>query len=303
MDDHAIVQTLLAAWPLQPPIGIETLGGGFNSHTWRIRTGSGQFVAKLAPSSPAFEAGLAVAEQLEQLGLPAGGPLRTSAGALTLPMGEQMLALLQFVAGVPLDLAHAEDLWIWGETMAQSHILLRKITSVPAGLQRWPWAWLDPTEQHLDVEPWIRPAIASVLAELHQLEAAQPLTMGIVHGDGASVLFDAASNTRAVIDWGAAMWGPQLYDVASARWLFQFHHGHEPRDFAPFLAAYRREMALHEEELAALEQFVRLRCAVQAFYFSWRIANDVHTGFADTSENQRGLDKAHQSWELLGAEC
>jgi homoserine kinase type II len=140
-----------------------------------------------------------------------------------------------------------------------------------------------------------------VLGELRQIEARRPLTLGVVHGDGASVLFDAATGTRAVIDWGAAMWGPLLYDVASARWLFQFHHGRDPQDFAPFLAAYRSQAPLPIDELAVLGLFVRLRCVVQAFYFSWRIANNIRTGLADPSANQRGLDTARRSWEQLSA--
>jgi homoserine kinase type II len=286
---------MLATWPLQHPIGIEPLGGGFNSHTWLVNCDAGRFVAKLAPHSPTFEAGLAVAEYLEQLGFRAGGPLRTSDGALTVRVGDQMLALLRFVPGAPLDLACSEEVYIWGQAMAQAHTLLRGLPNVPAGLPRWPWAWLDPSEQHLDVAAWIRPAVVSVLAELRQLEATQPLTLGVVHGDGASVLLDKATGARAVIDWGAAMWGPLLYDIASARWLFEFHHGCDPHDFAPFLAAYRSQAPLPADEFAALGLFMRLRCVVQAFYFSWRIANDVRTGFADPAGNQRGLGLAHQS--------
>jgi Ser/Thr protein kinase RdoA (MazF antagonist) len=301
MDDTTTLYAMLDAWPLEHPLAIETLGGGFNSHTWLANSGSGRFVAKLAPYSPAFEAGLAVAEYLERLGFPAGGPLRTSAGALTLRVGDQMLALLRFAPGAPIDPSRGEDVHIWGQAMAQAHMLLRQMPDIPAGLPRWPWAWLDPTADHLYIEAWIRPAVMGVLEELRQLEAARPLTPGVVHGDGASVLLDAATRARAVIDWGAAMWGPLLYDVASARWLFQFHHGHDPRDFAPFLAAYRSHAPLPVDELAALDLFVRLRCAVQAFYFSWRIAHDIRTGFADPAGNQRGLDQARRSWEQLSA--
>ncbi|MFL5804576.1 MAG: phosphotransferase enzyme family protein [Roseiflexaceae bacterium] len=301
MSDESPILMMLAAWPLQGSLRIEQLGGGFNSHTWRITCDSGRFVAKLAPHSPTFEAGLAVAEYLEQLGFRAGGPLRTSAGALTICLGDQMLALLRFVPGAPLDPSRRQDIYIWGQAMAQVHTLLRQIPDVPAGLPRWPWAWLDPTVDHLDVAAWVRPAVVSVLEELRRIEATRPLTLGVVHGDGASVLLDPATGARAVIDWGAAMWGPLLYDVASARWLFQFQHGHNPHDFGPFLAAYRGQAPLPAGELDALDLFVRLRCVVQAFYFSWRIANDIRTGLADSSANQRGLDQARQAWEQLSA--
>src|SRR5262249_59077043 len=96
MSDNTPLLMMLAAWPLPSPIAIEQLDGGFNSHTWLITCGAGRFVAKLAPHSPTFEAGLAVAEYLEQLGFQAGGPVRTSAGALTVRAGDQALALLRF---------------------------------------------------------------------------------------------------------------------------------------------------------------------------------------------------------------
>ncbi|HEY3228676.1 MAG TPA: hypothetical protein VGJ87_05600, partial [Roseiflexaceae bacterium] len=80
---------------------------------------------------------------------------------------------------------------------------------------------------------------------------------------------------------------------------FQFKDRHDPSDFAPFLEAYQRRAPLPAEELGALDIFVRLRCAVQAFYFAWRIAEDIRIGLADPVENWRGLDDAHKAWEQL----
>jgi Ser/Thr protein kinase RdoA (MazF antagonist) len=74
----------------------------------------------------------------------------------------------------------------------------------------------------------------------------------------------------------------------------------DARDFAPFLQGYRAHMALPEGELEVLDAVVRLRCAVQAFYFAWRIANSVSTGFDDLAGNQCGLDDARRAWEQLG---
>ncbi|HEX5691210.1 MAG TPA: hypothetical protein VFX76_14450 [Roseiflexaceae bacterium] len=45
--------------------------------------------------------------------------------------------------------------------------------------------------------------------------------------------------------------------------------------------------------------FLRLRCAVQAFYFAWRTANSVLTGYDSPAGNQRGLDEARAAWEQL----
>ena len=56
---------------------------------------------------------------------------------------------------------------------------------------------------------------------------------------------------------------------------------------------------LSAAELAAIDIFARMRCAVQGFYFSWRIANDIRTGLADAAENQHGLDDARWTWEQM----
>ena len=62
------IESALHAWRLSGPARIEPLEGGFNSQTWRVSCPSGHFVAKLAPNASTFEAGLTVAELLEQLG-------------------------------------------------------------------------------------------------------------------------------------------------------------------------------------------------------------------------------------------
>jgi homoserine kinase type II len=295
----SIIEAALGAWRLDRPVRIEPLEGGFNSQTWRVSCPSGYFVAKLAPNASTFEAGLMVAEQLEQIGFQAGGPIRTVAGALTVPLGGETLALLRFERGEPLDPTRADDLRIWGQTMARFHSLSLQMRSIPAGLPHWPWAWLDPTEEHLRIEPWIRPAIERVLAEVGELEASRQLTVGIVHGDAAEPLIDRATGEWALIDWGAAMWGPLLYDVASACWYIQFKYRNDSRDLALFLEAFRQGGPLPADELKALDAFVRLRCAVQAFYFAWRIANNIGTGLTDLAENQKGLDEARMAWEQL----
>jgi Ser/Thr protein kinase RdoA (MazF antagonist) len=293
------VVVALGAWQLPGPLRIEPLEGGINSHTWRVHSATDLFVAKLVGDNMTFEAGLLVAEYLNQAGFQAGGPLRTRAGALTVPVGDQMLALLRFARGQLIDPTQLEDLRIWGETMGQFHDLLQHMPEIPAGLPRWPWSWLDPTAEHVRIESWIRRAIEQSLAELHQLESTRRLTLGIVHGDGAQPLIDRATARPAVIDWGAAMWGPLLYDLGSAYWYFQFGQTHAAQAFVPFLEAYQHHGPLPADELAAMDVFVRMRCVVQGFYFSWRIANNIHTGLTDAAENQQGLDDARFTWEQM----
>jgi homoserine kinase type II len=293
------VTKALEAWDLARPLSIEPIAGGINSHTWRVESPGGLFVAKLADHNPAFEAGLLVAEYLEHAGFRAGGPIRTRAGVLSVPVDSQILALLRFAHGEPIDSTQESHLRTWGATMGQFHRLLQHIPVIPAGIQRWPWLWLDPAAEHVQIEPWIRPAIERTLVELRLLEESRTLTLGIVHGDGAEPLVDRATGVPAVIDWGAAMYGPLLYDIGSAFWYFQFDQATPMQAFAPFLEAYQQHGPLPADELAAMNVFVRMRCAVQAFYFSWRIGNDIRTGLADMAENQAGLDDARMTWEQM----
>jgi Ser/Thr protein kinase RdoA (MazF antagonist) len=299
MNDQMPLLTALDAWHLPGPLRIEPLEGGMNSHAWRVDAAGELFVAKLVSDSTTFEAGLLVAEYLGQMDFQAGAPVRTLAGALTVRVGTQRLALLRFVPGEEIDSTQVEDLRIWGATMGQFHSLLQHMPEISVGLPRWPWHWFDSNAEHVRIESWIGPAIEQSLDEIHQLESTHRLTLGVVHGDGAYPLVDRATGATAVIDWGAAMWGPLLYDIGSAYWYFQFGQANATQAFAPFLEAYQHHGRLPAEELAVIDIFVRMRCAVQGFYFSWRIANDIRTGIANASENQQGLDDARYTWEQM----
>jgi Ser/Thr protein kinase RdoA (MazF antagonist) len=185
--DEAVIMAALEAWEISAPLTLEPLLGGYNSRTWRVSCDAGEFVAKLVPSSATFEAGLAVAEQLEDAGFRAGGPLRTRAGALTIRLDSESLALLRFVRGKPIDPLRHDDLRIWGEMMAQLQAAQQQVLTIPNGLPRWPWAWLNPAVAYLDVEPWVRPLVQVALEEVCRLDAARPLTPGIVHGNSFNV--------------------------------------------------------------------------------------------------------------------
>jgi homoserine kinase type II len=295
----ASIALALDAWRLPGPLQIEPLEGGINSHAWRVGSATDLFVAKLVGDKSTFEAGLLVAEYLDQAGLPAGGPIRTRAGALSVPVGDHALALLRFAHGQEIDSTRVDDLKLWGAAMGQFHSLLQQMPDIPAGLPRWPWTWLDPMADHVQIESWIGPAIEEVRELIRRLEDQRPLTLGIVHGDGGYPLVERTTGAVSVIDWGAAMYGPLLYDLGSAYWYFQFGQTDAAQAFAPFLEVYHQNGPLPVEELTAVPLFARMRCAVQGFYFSWRIANDVMIGLADAAENQQGLDDARRTWEQM----
>lgn len=248
--------------------------GGMNSATWFVTTSGGRYVAKVAGGG--FPGGVAVADALARRGFASGAPVRTTAGRLTVEVEDnERLALLTFVSGAPLT---ADDQHAIGTTLAEVHRLLRDVhVEGEAGMD-----WVDPDAAHLGLRPWLRGAVAGAVREL---AAAGPLTTGLLHTDPAPEAFIGADG---LIDWGAAVRGPLLYDVASALMYLG-------EDGPTFLAAYRDGATIPDAELrAALPVLLRFRYAVQADYFARRIAAGDLTGIADAADNEHGLEDARR---------
>ncbi|WP_327004001.1 phosphotransferase [Dactylosporangium sp. NBC_01737] len=173
--------------------------GGMNSATWFVRAGQRRFVAKAADGW--FPGGIAVADALARRGFASGAPVRTKDGRLTVDVTGGHLALLTFVDGEP---GTAEDQHAIGTTLAEVHRLLRDVTVE----HEVAMDWVDPDAAHLGLRPWLRPAVAAAVRGLAQ---AGPLTQGLLHADPAPEAFVG----DGLIDWGVAMRGPLVYDVAS----------------------------------------------------------------------------------------
>lgn len=244
-----------------------------NSSAWLVSSGADRYVLKI--SRPAEQSGLQVAAWLDDRGVRTGAPVRTT------ERGGRLAALLRFVDGRGLDTLDG-DIEIVGETLGRAHSLLVG-APVPQGLERWPWAWPDPST--ID-EPDLRTAAAGAIVAAERLAPA--LTHGILHGDPAPEAFLAEGDDIALIDWGAACHGPLLYDVASA-WLYTDEH---------VLAAYGRTAPIKAGELASTAVFLAFRWAVQAWYFSDRIHRRDLTGLAGDADNEKGLADARRA--LLG---
>jgi homoserine kinase type II len=152
-------------------------------------------------------------------------------------------------------------------------------------MDRWPWPWLDPA---VIEEPELRSAAAAAIERAEQL--ATSLTHGILHGDPAVEAFLDSDDDIGLIDWGAAVHGPLLYDVASA-WMYT-------RNYDALIDAYARTGPLDRKELAKTPDFLRFRLAVQAWYFSTRLASNDLTGLESQADNEEGLDHARTG--LLG---
>jgi homoserine kinase type II len=193
----------------------------------------------------------------------------------------RLVALLRFVDGQPLTFNDEEAV---GTTLGRIHRLLRD-APVPEHMDRWPWRWLDPT---VIAEPALRSAAIAAIDRAEQI--APSLTHGILHGDPAPEAFLDADSDIGLIDWGAACHGPLLYDVASA-WMYT-------RDYDMLIDAYARTGPLGPDELAHTPAFLAFRLALQAWYFSTRLASNDLTGIEGQADNEEGL--AHARTGLLG---
>ncbi|MEV4139804.1 phosphotransferase [Dactylosporangium sp. NPDC049742] len=252
--------------------------GGMNSRTWFVTAGGVRYVAKCA-AGDWFPGGIAVADALARRGFASGAPVRTTDGRLTIPATSGVaqggrLALLAFVDGTA-----TEDPGRIGARLAEVHRLLRGVT-VDGEVAM---DWVDPGAAHLGLRPWLREAVAEAV---HALHAQGPLTEGLLHADPAPEAFVG----HGLIDWGVALRGPLLYDVASAL----MYLGDDAGD--AFLDAYGRAGTIPDGELRdALPVLVRFRYAVQADYFARRIAGDDLTGIAGPAENEKGLEDARRA--------
>jgi homoserine kinase type II len=292
LDSSDIAALVTAAWGIEDPHAVPA-GRGMNSRTWLVEAKDARFIAKLVPADQhdRFVSGLAVSRVVEASGLPAGAPIETSDGSLWTRIGDSTLAVLTFVDGRPLVGDDPGEQRLIGQTLGRAHrVLIGR--AVPGALR---FHWIDPAAEHLDVEPWVRPAIVSALEEWVRLPPPS-LTWGLLHTDPApeAFLFNAESASCGLIDWDTGVNGPLMYDVASA---VMYLGG--PGWSTAFIAAYVAEGSLTAEEVnRALAPMLYMRWAVQADYFARRIATNDLTGIDGPHENIAGLADARHG---LGA--
>ncbi|MDI1466347.1 phosphotransferase [Catellatospora sp. KI3] len=291
--DDTFRATLRTAWHVQPD-GFTPLSGGMTSTTVSVTACGATYVAKaVRPGQKAqFEAGLAAAEHLSRRGVDSGAPLRTADGALTVPVGDHVVALLRHVSGRELDAADPLDQQWWGDRLGAVHLALRDFRhpGLPA------WHWVRPDAPHLGVEDWIRPAVTAAVNALTKLQVTDRLTYGALHGDPyhGAFLLDPATGRIGVIDWGSAVAGPLMYDVASA-----VMYAGGPDRAGELLAGYAATGVVPRAEIeASLDVLLRFRWAVQADYFAARLTTGDLTGIAGQDDNRKGLHDARTA--LLG---
>jgi homoserine kinase type II len=235
-----------------------------------------------------FAGGLAIARRLEQAGIPAGAPVPAAGGQLAVDIGDARLALLTWVPGRALTGQGDAEQALIGATLARVHRALAGFDVADA--QRF--HWVDPSADYLSLRPWLRPAITPAL---EALDAARPDTMtwGLLHADPAPDAFrlDAATGRCGVIDWSYALYGPLVYDLASA-----VMYAGGPDRATALISAYLATGTLSAAEVQhGLAPMLRFRWAVQANYFAWRIATNNLTGISGPGDNEKGLEDARRA--------
>jgi Ser/Thr protein kinase RdoA (MazF antagonist) len=286
--EPALASLLSRYWDLTD-VRVTVHNGGMGSQTWFVDVGAHRLVAKaVAPhDGDPFAGGLAIAARLEQAGIPAGAPVVAADGRVVVDTGDGWLALLTWVPGQPLAGTDETEQRTMGTTLARVHRALADYEIAAASFH-----WVDPDADYLSLRPWLRPAIVSAL---DALDAVRPddMTWGLLHADPAPEAFrlDAATGRCGVIDWSYALRGPLLYDVASAvRYLGGPDHA------GAMVSAYLDEGVLGAAEIeAGMAAMLRFRWAVQANYFSWRIAVNNLTGIDGPEENEKGLEDARRA--------
>jgi homoserine kinase type II len=178
-----------------------------------------------------------------------------------------------------------------GTTLGRVHQALSGL-AVPA-TQRF--HWVDPAAPHLSLRPWLRPAVADAVAAV-ELPGPRAWSTGLLHADPAPEAFrlDPATGRCGIIDWSTALYGPLLYDLASA---VMYLGG--PDSAADMTEAYLACGPLSRAEAEdGLAPMLRFRWAVQADYFARRITGNDLTGITGPHENEKGLEDARRA--LLG---
>lgn len=278
-----VAEVLQERWDLKPS-RLEVLTGGMNSAAWLAAADEWRVVLKSVElGDSAFEPGLELAARLDDGGVMTGRPRPSKGGRLVERVDGRQVAVLEYVGGSGLA-ESPEDQAAIGDLLGRVHTIA---ALEPGNLDDWLHLLIQ-FDEYLDLEPWIRPAVENAIAGA---QALGPISWAWLHGDPAAEAFLRQPDGHvALIDWGSAMQGPVLYDVASA-----VMYAGSPHHVVP---AYRRQRPELADELdLGLTPYLHVRWAVQASYFAWRTANNVLTGISTPAENHKGLSDARRSFE------
>jgi Ser/Thr protein kinase RdoA (MazF antagonist) len=258
---------------------------------WLVEHGDGQrLIVKAARDGSQLGSGLIVAQEVEKRGIPSGVAQPAVGGTLTVPVDGREVAVLAYVPGRPLDPSSQQDAELWGTTLGRLHRVLVGVEA-PEGTDRWPWSWPDADHDCLAELPDVRAAVKEAVSEARRAATRDVLTLGMLHSDPGPTNFRVdGAGAVGVIDWDQATWGPLLYDVAAMLAFHEWLDGNMHSD--TILDHYRSASPVAAQELELVDVFVRLRWAVSAWWFAWRIAQDDLLGMNSPADNHDGLAAA-----------
>ncbi|HYN96512.1 MAG TPA: phosphotransferase [Pilimelia sp.] len=273
------------------------IAAGRSCRGWAVVAGDARFVARLfaATERPRVEAGLAAAERLRARGLAVGRPVRAADGGLTVAVDSGILALSAHVPGRPLAAADPIDQQWWGDLLGTAHRELDGFQHV--GLPRWHGIRAD--APHLEIEPWLRPAVADAVAALTKLTVTDQLTYGVLHGDPAAAAFrvDIATGRTGMLGWGPAATGPLVYDLAGA----VTYAGDQARA-AELLDGYAAAGPVTRDEIeATLPVLLRFRWAAEADWYARRLHTQDEVGGPDPADDRAALHAARDALAAITA--
>ncbi len=256
---------------------------------WRLTSDGTKLLATVTPEAAGLRlaAGLSVAEHLAGLGFPVAEPLRTADGALVVPVDGGVLSVVRPVPGRPLDPRDPVDQQWWGNLLGAAHTALTDFTH-PHVVRR---EWLKPDGAHLDVVPWVRPAVTAAVGALTRLTVTDRLTYGVLHGDPAPEAFRLDPETGAIglADWRVPATGPLAYDLAAA-----VGYAGGLAAAAELLDGYRSTGPLCREEAeAAVPVLLGYWLAERVDGLARRLAA------GDGAADRAALDAARDAWEEL----
>jgi homoserine kinase type II len=259
------------------------LEAGAGCRTWQVSLGDTAYLARLtlAGDRSRVEAGLAAVEHLCERGLALGTPVRAVDGALTAVVDEGILALHRHVPGRPLEAVDPLDQQWWGDLLGTVHRELNGFDH--PGLTRW--HWVRPEAAHLDLEPWLRRAVADAVAALTKLTVTDQLTYGVLHGDPTAGCFriDVDTGRTGLVQWGPAATGPLVYDLAAA-----VLDAGGPATATELLDGYAAAGPVARDEIeATLPVLLRFRWAVLADRCARRLAASARAEEAADLDGER----------------
>jgi len=283
MDGIAFAEAAAMFWG-RPFRFVDRLSGGMNAITLELDDAGERRVLKWAPERDRLSLvrGANAAREVAALGVLSGAPILSLTGELTVSALGGELMLMEFLAGEGLTRTDPDQ-----RSMAELLTLIHTSTECEREDDFYYASWLR-TASNDPLPRWVTRAAQYALSEY---DALPSLRWCVINGDPSPDEFRRANGTTGLLDWGSAVHGPALYDVAT----LYMYLGETPGGDT-FLETYRAADPRSASDSDHLAAFMRFRGAIQAAYFARRVMAGDLTG-ASPDDNETGLSDARSFLE------